>query len=109
MRNTFFIGFIGLPIMPFPSFPSFGIRARVLRFTTRKKDTAGRGCTAFNPLARRDTELFAFRPFLGWAQFRTPIEGLYLCGSGTHPGGGITGAAGANASREIIKDLKSRR
>jgi phytoene dehydrogenase-like protein len=54
-------------------------------------------------------QLFAFRPLLGWAQYRTPIKGLYLCGAGTHPGGGITGAPGANASREIIKDLKSRR
>ncbi len=53
-------------------------------------------------------QLFAFRPFLGWAQYRTPIHGLYLCGSGTHPAGGITGAPGTNASREIIKDLKSR-
>jgi phytoene dehydrogenase-like protein len=54
-------------------------------------------------------QLFAFRPFLGWAQYRTPIKGLYLCGSGTHPGGGLTGAPGANASREIIKDLKAGR
>jgi phytoene dehydrogenase-like protein len=53
-------------------------------------------------------QLFAFRPLLGWAQYRTPIKGLYLCGSGTHPGGGITGAPGANASREIIKQLKDR-
>ncbi|HYR44593.1 MAG TPA: NAD(P)/FAD-dependent oxidoreductase [Terriglobia bacterium] len=51
-------------------------------------------------------QLFAFRPFLGWARYRTPIRGLYLCGSGTHPGGGIAGAAGANASREIMRDLK---
>jgi phytoene dehydrogenase-like protein len=54
-------------------------------------------------------QLFASRPFLGCARYRTPIKGLYLCGAGTHPGGGITGAPGANASREIIKDLKSRR
>ena len=52
-------------------------------------------------------QLFAFRPLLGWAQYRTPIHRLYLCGSGTHPGGGIAGASGANASREVIKDLKS--
>jgi phytoene dehydrogenase-like protein len=52
-------------------------------------------------------QLFAFRPLLGWAQYRTPIEALYLCGAGTHPGGGITGAPGFNASREIIKDLKA--
>ena len=54
-------------------------------------------------------QLFAFRPLLGWAQYRTPIRGLYLCGAGTHPGGGITGAPGANASREIIKYLTSLR
>ena len=51
-------------------------------------------------------QLFAFRPILGWAQYRTPIQGLYLCGSGTHPGAGVTGASGANASREVIRDLK---
>jgi phytoene dehydrogenase-like protein len=51
-------------------------------------------------------QLFAFRPLIGWARYRTPIEGLYLCGAGTHPGGGVTGMPGANASREIIKDLK---
>jgi phytoene dehydrogenase-like protein len=51
-------------------------------------------------------QLFAFRPLIGWAQYRTPIKGLYLCGAGTHPGGGVTGAPGLNASRELIKDLK---
>jgi phytoene dehydrogenase-like protein len=51
-------------------------------------------------------QLFALRPLIGWAQYRTPIKGLYLCGAGTHPGGGITGAPGLNASREIIKDLR---
>ena len=54
-------------------------------------------------------QLFAFRPLIGWAQYRTPIEGLYLCGAGTHPGGGVTGACGFNAAREIIKDLKRRK
>jgi phytoene dehydrogenase-like protein len=44
---------------------------------------------------------------IGWAQYRTPIQGLYLCGSGVHPGGGVTGGPGANASREIIKDFKA--
>ena len=52
-------------------------------------------------------QLYAGRPLLGWARYRTPIDGLYLCGAGTHPGGGITGAPGANASREILKDLRS--
>ena len=49
-------------------------------------------------------QLFTMRPLLGWAQYRTPINGLYLCGAGTHPGGGVTGACGMNASREILKD-----
>ncbi len=51
-------------------------------------------------------QFFAFRPLIGWAKYRSPIKGLYLCGAGTHPGGGITGAPGLNASREIIKELK---
>lgn len=54
-------------------------------------------------------QVFTFRPVIGWAQYRSPIKGLYLCGSGTHPGGGLTGGPGANAAREIIKDFKSRR
>jgi phytoene dehydrogenase-like protein len=51
-------------------------------------------------------QFFAFRPVIGWAQYRTPIKGLYLCGAGTHPGGGVTGGPGANAAREIIRDFK---
>ena len=51
-------------------------------------------------------QLFTMRPLLDWAQYRTPVRGLYLCGSGTHPGGGVTGAPGFNASREIRKDLR---
>jgi phytoene dehydrogenase-like protein len=54
-------------------------------------------------------QFYAFRPVIGWAQYRTPVRGLYLCGAGTHPGGGVTGAPGANASREILKDLKGAR
>jgi phytoene dehydrogenase-like protein len=51
-------------------------------------------------------QFYAFRPLLGWARYRTPIEGLYLCGAGTHPGGGVTGLPGANAGREVLKELK---
>lgn len=54
-------------------------------------------------------QLFVMRPVLGWAQHRTPIRGLYLCGAGTHPGGGITGANGANAAKVVIADLTGRR
>jgi len=53
-------------------------------------------------------QFFTFRPLIGWAQYRTPIKGLYLCGAGTHPGGGVTGMPGANAAREIIKGFKLR-
>jgi phytoene dehydrogenase-like protein len=50
-------------------------------------------------------QLFTMRPILGWAQYRTPIDGLYLCGSGTHPGGGLTAGSGQNAAREILRNL----
>ena len=51
-------------------------------------------------------QLFTMRPVLDWARYKTPIRGLFLCGSGTHPGNGLTGASGANAAREIIRDLR---
>jgi len=51
-------------------------------------------------------QLFTMRPILDWARYKTPIRGLFLCGSGTHPGNGLTGASGANAAREIIRDLR---
>lgn len=52
-------------------------------------------------------QFFTFRPLIGWAQYRTPLKRLYLCGAGTHPGGGLTGLNGANAAREIGRDVKS--
>ena len=48
-------------------------------------------------------QLFFMRPLPGWAHYRTPIDGLYLCGAGTHPGGGVTGAPGYNAARAILR------
>lgn len=51
-------------------------------------------------------QFFTMRPLLDWARYRTPIKNLFLCGSGTHPGAGLTGGSGANAAREILKDLK---
>jgi phytoene dehydrogenase-like protein len=50
-------------------------------------------------------QLFVARPFLGFGRYRTPVPGLYLCGAGTHPGGGVTGGPGTNAAREILRDL----
>jgi phytoene dehydrogenase-like protein len=49
---------------------------------------------------------FTMRPILGWARYATPVRGLYLCGNGTHPGNGVTGASGHNAAREILKHLR---
>ncbi|MDN0076242.1 NAD(P)/FAD-dependent oxidoreductase [Crenobacter sp. SG2303] len=51
-------------------------------------------------------QLFSARPMLGHADYRGPIPGLYTCGSGTHPGGGVTGAPGHNAAREVLRDFK---
>jgi phytoene dehydrogenase-like protein len=51
-------------------------------------------------------QLFSARPALGYGNYRGPLKGLYMCGSGTHPGGGVTGIPGHNAAREILRDLK---
>ena len=51
-------------------------------------------------------QLFSARPILGHADYRMPVDGLYLCGSGAHPGGGVTGAPGHNAAQAILKDWK---
>jgi phytoene dehydrogenase-like protein len=49
---------------------------------------------------------FAWRPLLGYARYRMPLDGLYLCGSGAHPGGGVTGVPGRNAAREVLVDRR---
>jgi phytoene dehydrogenase-like protein len=54
-------------------------------------------------------QFFTMRPLLDWARYSTPIQNLYLCGSGTHPGVGLTGASGGNAAREIMKELRRSR
>jgi phytoene dehydrogenase-like protein len=54
-------------------------------------------------------QLFFMRPVAGWAKYRTPVDGLYLCGAGTHPGGGVTGAPGHNAAHQVLRDWKTGR
>ena len=54
-------------------------------------------------------QMFSMRPVPGYADYRMPLQGLYLCGSGAHPGGGVSGNPGRNAAREISKDLRRRR
>jgi phytoene dehydrogenase-like protein len=53
-------------------------------------------------------QLFFMRPLPGWARYRTPLGGLYLCGAGAHPGGGVTGAPGYNAAHQVLRDLGRR-
>jgi phytoene dehydrogenase-like protein len=66
------------------------------------------GMTGGHPLHGEPSldQLFLTRPLLGLARYRAPLAGLYLCGAGTHPGGGVTGGPGANAAAEILKDLR---
>jgi len=69
------------------------------------------GLTGGHPLHAEPglDSFFAWRPLLGSARYRMPVDGLYLAGSGAHPGGGVTGMPGRNAAREILADLKRRR
>lgn len=53
-------------------------------------------------------QMFFMRPVPGWSQYRTPVAGLYLCGAGAHPGGGVTGAPGHNAAFQVLRDLRRR-
>jgi phytoene dehydrogenase-like protein len=52
-------------------------------------------------------QLFSMRPLPGWSSYRTPIQGLYICGSSAHPGGGVTGAPGRNAAMAVLEDIAS--
>jgi phytoene dehydrogenase-like protein len=52
-------------------------------------------------------QLLVMRPLPGWGRYRMPVEGLYLCGAGAHPGGGVTGAPGYNAAREALRELRA--
>jgi phytoene dehydrogenase-like protein len=69
------------------------------------------GLTGGHPLHAEPglDQFFLWRPLLGHARYRMPLEGLYLAGSGAHPGGGLTGGPGQNAAREILIDWKKRK
>jgi phytoene dehydrogenase-like protein len=69
------------------------------------------GLTGGHPLHAEPglDQFFLWRPLLGHARYRMPLDGLYLCGSGAHPGGGLTGGPGQNAAREILADWRRRR
>ena len=78
-----------------------------VRDILRKRGTPYEELGLDNP-ALSDDQLFAARPVLGHGDYRMPVRGLYLCGAGAHPGGGVTGIPGRNAAREIVKDARRR-
>jgi phytoene dehydrogenase-like protein len=91
-----------------PNLPSLVLHRQVITPQDLEENYGLTGGHIFHGELTLD-QLFTMRPLLGWARYRTPISGLYLCGSGTHPGSGLTGASGANAAREILKDWKTRK
>lgn len=91
-----------------PDVPSRIIASEVLTPLDLEREYGLTGGHVFHGEHALD-QLYAMRPVLGWAQHRTPIEGLYLCGAGTHPGGGVTGAPGAHGARVVLKDLRRSR
>ncbi len=88
-----------------PGFRKLVVARRVLAPPDLESEFGAWGGQIFHGEPALD-QLFTMRPVLGWARYRAPIAGLYLCGSGTHPGGGVNGLSGWNASREILKDLQ---
>jgi phytoene dehydrogenase-like protein len=91
--------------------PGLGARVRARQVLTPADLEADYGLTGGHPLHAEPglDSFFAWRPLLGHARYRMPLDGLYLAGSGAHPGGGVTGLPGRNAAREVLSDLKRRR
>ncbi len=86
-----------------PNFKRSVIARQVLTPLDLERMFALTGGNIFQGAMARN-QLFSFRPVAGFADYRTPIEGLYLCGAAAHPGGGVTGAPGYNAAREILEN-----
>jgi phytoene dehydrogenase-like protein len=91
--------------------PGLGSRVTARRVLTPGDLETEYGLTGGHPLHAEPAldSFFLWRPLLGWARYRMPVSGLYLAGSGAHPGGGVTGAPGRNAAHEVIADRKRRR
>jgi len=88
-----------------PNFRSSIVGRQVLSPLDLERDFGLVGGDIFHGRLSLD-QLFSARPVLGYADYRSPLKGLYLCGAGAHPGGGVTGAPGHNAAREVLKDLR---
>jgi phytoene dehydrogenase-like protein len=91
--------------------PGLGSRVRARQVLTPADLEAEYGLTGGHPMHAEPglDSFFLWRPLLGWARYRMPVSGLYLAGSGAHPGGGVTGVPGRNAAREVVADRTRRR
>ncbi len=91
--------------------PGLGARVTARQVLTPADLETQFGLTGGHPLHAEPAldSFFVWRPLLGWARYRMPLAGLYLAGSGAHPGGGVTGAPGRNAAREVLADKSWRR
>ncbi len=91
--------------------PGLGSRVTARQVLTPADLESEYGLTGGHPLHAEPglDSFFLWRPLLGWARYRMPVAGLYLAGSGAHPGGGVTGAPGRNAAAEVIADRRKRR
>ncbi len=85
-----------------PNIPDAVIHRQVISPLDLEREYSLTGGNIFQGAMHVD-QLYCFRPVPGYADYRTPIRGLYLCGAATHPGGGVVGACGYNAAREILK------
>jgi phytoene dehydrogenase-like protein len=90
-----------------PNFKASVLARKLLSPLDLERDYGLLGGDIFHGALTPD-QLFSARPVLGYADYRSPIRGLYLCGAGSHPGGGVTGAPGHNAAREILRDFGRR-
>jgi len=88
-----------------PNVPSLVLHRQVLTPLDLERVYGLSGGNIFHGEMSLD-QMFFLRPAAGWAQYRTPLKRLYLCGSGAHPGGGVMGAPGFNAARAILKDFR---
>ncbi len=86
-----------------PNFPSAVLHRQVLSPVDLERTFGLTGGNIFQG-AMPVHQLFQLRPVPGWSDYRTPLPGLYLCGAATHPGGGVMGACGRNAAREVLRD-----
>jgi phytoene dehydrogenase-like protein len=88
-----------------PNFKASILARKILSPLDLERDFGMIGGDIFHGALTLD-QLFSARPVLGYADYRSPVRGLYLCGAGAHPGGGVTGAPGHNAAREILRDFR---